>query len=153
MTFLKLIKPFVGRDVLYISPSADFELSNRPFDWRTLDVVDGACSSKSAKVPLLVLHCPLKSNPKKRFGIKVRAEKTNVLFEDTERLDNDEAYLYHIRLLPFVVVKNYLPYAAQVSYEATEGEWFDLVSGAEKILPFAVFGHSCESLKCCKQVI
>ncbi len=74
----------------------------------------------------------------------MRAEKTNVLFEDTERLDDDEAYLYNIKLLPFVIAKNYLPYAAQVSYEASDGEWFDLPSGAEKILPFAVFGKSSE---------
>lgn len=66
----------------------------------------------------------------------------NVLYEDTERLDNDESYIYSIRLLAFVRLKNLLPLSIEFGYNPVQFEVSKLDAGEEAILPYAIFGTS-----------
>ena len=138
--------------MLYIRPSDQFELSDSPIDWRNIDLRYEAdddlslslctTSNPRATVKYLMLSCKRKSDKSKRFQIKVRGQKVNVLFEDSERLDCDESYIYNIRLLPFLRLKNLLPYPILFSYDPVEQEIAKLESGEEAILPYAIFGQT-----------
>lgn len=90
----------------------------------------------------MTLHCPRKNDKTKHFFVKVVGEKMNVLYEDTERLDNDESYIYSIRLLAFVRLKNLLPLSIEFGYNPVQFEVSKLDAGEESILPYAIFGTS-----------
>lgn len=139
-------------------------MSDVPVDWRVLDVSEdedelesflqlgtnwNGCTKAKVPVPkpsikVLVLLCTLKSDPSRAFSVKVRGQKITVLFEDTERLNVDEAFVYHVKLVPFVRLRNLLPYQMQFSYynQGSSPEFINLNSGEEKILPYAVFGKT-----------
>lgn len=141
-----------GQSALYVRPSSSFEMSDVPVDWRTIDVSEDDEDAKNSlisspqTIKMLILTCTEKGSfPKRYFSIKVRGEKIFVLNEDTERLNNDEAYIYHIKLLPFVRLKNLLPYPIQFHYDLHDVVFTNLSPGEEKLLPFAVFGKTCMS--------
>lgn len=66
----------------------------------------------------------------------------NVLYEDTDRLDFDESHIYNIKLIPFVRLKNLLPYSIEYYYEPVTTEVVLLDPGQERILFYASFGLS-----------
>ena len=148
---------FSGEDFLYIRPSDEFELSDIPVDWRSIDLRDDTedsslfssfCSTKppSNTLKYLILTCRKKSDSTKHFNIKVRGEKVNVLYGDTDRLDCDESHVYSIKLIPMVRLRNLLPYPVLFSYEPVELQIVKLGYGEEVNLPYAMFGQTRKCL-------
>lgn len=140
---------FSGQEKLHIRPSDEFELSDSSLDWRTIDLNEdestrgGLCSSSARQtVKLLTLTCAKKSALTKRFNVKVRAEKTSVLYEDTGRLNEPESCIYRVKLIPFVRLKNLLPYSVEIKYHPVEVELIKLQPGEETILSYAIFGST-----------
>ena len=66
----------------------------------------------------------------------------NVLYEDTNRLDCDEAHDYLIKLIPFARLKNLLPYQVEFYYEPGPEDAVMLEPGDETYLTYAMFGFS-----------
>ena len=144
---------FIGEDLLYIRPNDQFELSENPVDWKNIDIsgqietesfcFSNLCSpnTNQSKMSYIMLKCLNKTDKTKSFNIKVRGDKFNVLFEDSERLDNNESYIYNIRLLPFVLFKNLLPYSIEFSYTPAN-ELIKLEHGEELNLSYVVFGKT-----------
>lgn len=131
-----------GQLLLYIRPSKEFNIPTVPVDWQSLEQLNAAKDPLQGVTRALTLHCSRKNDKTKHFFVKVLGEKMNVLYEDTERLDNDESYIYSIRLVSFVRLKNLLPLSVEFRYNPVEFEVSKLDSGEEAILPYAIFGTS-----------
>ncbi|KAJ6225422.1 hypothetical protein RDWZM_003967 [Blomia tropicalis] len=154
-TYYLPLKLVYGEELLYIRPSEEFAISDLPVDWRSIDlseevvgsesciehICNPSASHKSSK-KYLVLTCPKKKEASHQFKIKVRGERFNVLYEDTERLDFEDSYIYNIRFIPFVRLKNLLPYSIMYFYEPVQNVQVKLEPGDETNLPFAQFGTS-----------
>lgn len=137
-----------GNEFLFIRPSEDFDLSDNHIDWRNLldkpspsSSSSNLESSKTKGHKYLLISCTHKKERSKSFNIKVRGETINVLYEDTEKLNNPQSLIYNLRLIPFVKMKNLLPYTIEFTYNPCL-EVTKLQYGEESNMPYVVFGQS-----------
>ncbi|OTF70180.1 vacuolar protein sorting-associated protein 13A-like protein [Euroglyphus maynei] len=132
-----------SENALFVKPSDDYELCRPPFLWRETrerEHNNHCKSSPQKEKPYLLIKCVNKKTDK-QFVIKLRGEKTLVSYEDTDCMENDESYLYTVRMIPLARLKNLLPYTIRFSYSPLN-ELRTLEPGEEFNLPFIDFGNS-----------
>lgn len=140
-----------GHSTLYVTPSDEYELCVPPFLWR--ETKEKGSKSKGSSCffnctgsgqqskPYLILSCLNKNNNSKKFQVKLRGEKSFVSFEDTEKQENPESYIYSIRMIPLARLRNLLPSTLEYYYSPLN-EKKVLNSGQDSNLPFIDFGRS-----------
>ena len=132
-----------GNNTLYVKPTDDYELCRPPFLWRETcerEHNNHCKSSLPKEKPYLLIKCANKKTDK-QFVIKLRGEKTLVPYEDTNRMENNESYLYTIKMIPLARLKNLLPFSIRFLYSPLN-ELRALEPGEEFNLPFIDFGSS-----------
>lgn len=152
---IKLTFLFKGEEMLYIRPSDEFELSDNPLNWRSISLKDSSdnqswlmmtCSSNPQRLhqTYLSLYCKNKNHKIRKFAIKVRGERFNVLYEETGKLDRNDSYIYIVKLVPFARMRNLLPYSLEFFYDPLS-ESTILKPGEEFNLSYITFGKSCKN--------